>query len=98
MHACKPRPATKASGQWLTTFGGELAPGDLIRRDDVEYRVITRNYPDVTSPVFTARVDRGEPLTVGKLSRIEVYDPDGAVQFLGVDIYLRDPSVCTTPA
>ena len=79
MYACKPRPAA-ASGQWLTTWGGELAPGDVIRHDGVEHTIITRDYTDVISPVFTARVGRGEPLTLGKLSRVEVWDPDGTVR------------------
>ena len=78
MHV-RERPAPIA-GEWLRTCGGDLAPGDLIRRDGVEHRIITRDYPDGTSPVFTARVDRGEPLTLGKLTRVQVWDPDGSVR------------------
>lgn len=56
-----------------------MAPGDLVRIDGAERRIVTRDYPDVISPVFTVRLEGGDRRTLGKLSRIEIFDPDGAV-------------------
>lgn len=66
-------------GRWLLIWGTDVAPGDLLRLDGRECRVITRNYPDTTSPVFTTRLDCGVNQTIGKLSRVEVWDSDGTV-------------------
>jgi hypothetical protein len=69
---------TTATGRWVRAWATDIAPGDLVRIDSREHRVISRTYPPVTSPLFKARFPGGTR-TLGKLSRVEIRDEDGTV-------------------
>jgi hypothetical protein len=64
--------------RWLTTWAIDVRPYDRVRIDGQELNVIGRYVPPFTSPLLRIRYPGGVK-TIGKLSRIEIFDPDGSV-------------------
>lgn len=62
----------------MRTFATDIEPGDLIRRNGAERRVVTRDYPPVTEPSFHVEYAAGDE-NLGKLTQVEIWDPDGSV-------------------
>lgn len=66
------------TGRWVRTYAVDVAAGDLVRIDGMQHRVISRNRPPFTEPTFKVRFPGGVR-TLGKLSRLEIWDEDGTV-------------------
>jgi hypothetical protein len=67
------------AGQWVRTWATDVTPGDLIRIDGEHFRAVDRDYPGVVSPIFRITLPSGITKTLGKLTRLEIFDPDGSV-------------------
>lgn len=66
------------SGRWVPTWATDIEPGDKIRRGGAERYVVTRDYPPFTEPKFRLEYATGGE-SIGKLTTVEIWDPDGSV-------------------
>ncbi|WP_345475012.1 hypothetical protein [Actinoallomurus oryzae] len=68
--------------QWLKVWATDVEPNDLVRfqRDGDAVRILNRNYPRAYQPVFSVTLPGGEVRSLGKLSKLWVFDPDGSVR------------------
>ena len=71
-----------AEPRWLRTWATDITPGDLIRRtpDGPSLRVVDRDYPGAYSPIFSIKLGNGQTESLGKLSKVDIFDPDGSVE------------------
>ena len=73
--------ADSDTGRWVSTYATDLRPGDKIRIDGAEARLVARDYPGSIVPVFTAVLAPGRirhPFR--KTDPVEIWDPpDGSV-------------------
>ena len=67
-------------GEWVTTWACDAAPCDLLRIRDVLCQVITRDYPPTAESTFTISLPDKSTITLNKLDRVEIYDPNGSVK------------------
>jgi hypothetical protein len=80
--------AESETGRWLSTWATDIEPGDKIRRDGDERLVASRNYPPVTQPTFRLEYGTGGE-SIGKLTKVEIWDPDGSVSRRVMEISAR---------
>jgi hypothetical protein len=65
-------------GRWVPAFAGDIHPGDTIRRNGDERRVIGRDHSPVHQPTFRLSYADGQE-TIAKTSHVAIWDPDGSV-------------------
>lgn len=70
--------ADTGSARWVSTFAGDIEPGDTIRRNGKQRYVVGRDRPPVTRPTFRLEYS-AEGETVAKFARVQIWDPDGRV-------------------
>jgi hypothetical protein len=65
-------------GRWVSAFAGDIHPGDRIRRNGDERRVVCRDHPPVHAPTFRLSYVDGQE-TIAKTAQVAIWDPDGSV-------------------